>query len=161
MQTFNILNLLFQNGILLQASGAEDEEFNLFLLTLLILGMVFMVVSVVIAVALAVISLLVIFGFVAIGALSASVIVGINKKSFTTGFRTFVIIFSTLSMGLLGTGALWLLNRIFYWFTQSIALITGLCLGLISGFAAGLLIAFLIKKISTALKLRIETKTPA
>jgi Flp pilus assembly protein protease CpaA len=143
---------------LMQTATRDDEEFNLFLFAILVLGIIFICISVLIAVLIALLSLLIIFGFIAVGALSTSVLVGINKKSFTAGFRTFTIIFSTFSFGVIGTGAFWFFNRIVHWWSQSEAIIIGLSVGLASGFIAGISVAFLIKKLSTLLKNKLEKK---
>jgi hypothetical protein len=144
--------------IFLQTQNGYDEEFNMFLFTILILGMIFICVSIIIAVITAIICLLIIFGLIAAGALSASVLIGINKKSFTSGFRIFAILFSTFSLGVFGVLCFYILNRIFEWWTTSTAIILGLCCGLISGFVTGILIAYIIKRVSTFLKNKLDRK---
>jgi hypothetical protein len=146
------------HGFLLQSQNGYDEEFNLFLFTILILGMIFICVSIIISAMIAIICLVIIFGLIGIGALSASVLIGINKKSFTTGFRIFIILFCTFSVGVLGVLCFYILNRIFEWWTTSTAIISGLCFGFISGFAAGILIAYIIKRVSTFLKNKLDRK---
>jgi hypothetical protein len=135
-----------------------DEEFNLFLFAMLIAGLIFVCLSVLIAIILAILLLLFIFGCIAIGALSTSVLVGIHQKSFTTGFRTFILLFSTLGMGVIGTGSFWLFNRIVHWWSTTKAILTGLGFGLISGFITGLVLAFLIKKLSAFLKEKLDQR---
>ncbi|MGC4041840.1 MAG: hypothetical protein QM710_13925 [Flavobacterium sp.] len=156
---FPILNsfIVSLQTIHLQADPA-DGEFNLFLFTLLILGLIFIFISIIAAIVLAVLCLLIIFGCIGIGALSASVLIGISKKSFTTGFRWFVIIFSSLSLSLTGAGAFWFFNRITHWFSYEKAIIAGAVIGLISGVIAGICFAYIIRKVSTALKEKLEKR---
>lgn len=142
----------------LEATNVEDDEFNLFLFTLLILGLIFVGLCILIGILLTLISLLAIFGFIAIGTLSASAIVGIHKKSVTTGFRTFVVLFSTLTMTFLGAVSFWILNRISHWWSSSTAIISGMVIGFISGLIVGIIVAYLIKILSAYLKKRIEIR---
>jgi len=143
----------------LKTAIPDDEEFNLFLFAILVLGIVFIYVSVLIAILITILLLLIIFGFIAVGALSTSVLVGINKKSFTAGFRTFLMIFSTFSLTVIGIGSFWFLNRIVHWWNETKAIIIGLSVGLISGLITGILLAFLIKKLSTFLKNKLDIKS--
>lgn len=153
-----ILAALKTSFIFLQAVTPEDEEFNLFLFTLLLFGIIFIVICVIIAIILTLLCLLAIFGFIAIGALSASVLIGIHKKSLTSGFRYFVIIFCTVGLGTLGTGAFWLLNRFTHWFSLQTALLSGALIGMVSGLIAGICLSYLIRKFSEFLKTKIKAK---
>ena len=142
----------------LQAATVENEEFNLFLFSILILGIIFICISILLAIVAVLLLSLIIFGFIAVGALSTSVLVGINKKSFTAGFKTFVVVFSTFAFATIGCGSFWFFNRIVHWWSQTESIIVGTTVGLISGFLTGLLIAFVIKKLSTFLKYKLEKK---
>lgn len=153
-----ILYLLEFLPILLQANNVEDEEFNMFLFSMLILGLVFICISLVIAIFAVTISLLTIFGLITIGALSVSVLVGLNKKSITTGFRTFVVFFSTFAMVILGALSFWILNRIVHWWSQMKSIILGSGIGLVSGLIIGIVIAFIIEKLSAFLKHKLDSK---
>ena len=153
-----ILYLLEFFPILLQANNVEDEEFNMFLFSMLILGLIFICISLVITILAVIISLLTIFGLITIGALSVSVLVGLNKKSITTGFRTFVVFFSTFAMVILGALSFWILNRIVHWWSQMKSIILGSGIGLVSGLIIGIVIAFIIKKFSAFLKHKLDSK---
>jgi len=144
--------------LLLQTNNVEDEEFNLFLFSMLISGLIFICISLVIAILVVIILLLIVFGFITIGALSASVLVGLNKKSITTGFRTFVIFFSTFAMAVIGALSFWILNRIVHWWSQMKSIILGSSIGLISGLIIGIVAAYIIKKLSTFLKNKLDRK---
>jgi len=144
----------------LQSTHTEDQEFDLFLLTLLIIGLVSMLVTIVIGIILTLVLLVVIFGLISFGALSASVIIGIHKKSVTKGFKTFVMVFSTLVSALLGTIIFYILNRIVHWGETGAAMLYGLFFGLLGGFLFGLLLAFTIQKFSQFLKAKLDRKKP-
>ncbi|MFT3796015.1 hypothetical protein [Flavobacterium sp.] len=154
--TATLFNLL-PDFVLLQAQ-ADDEEFNLFLFSILVLGLTFMFISLLIALLLTAIGLMVIFGFIGIGAVSASVLVGISQKSFTAGFRWFAILFCSVSLSVVGAGTFWFLNRILHWWSQTKAIVLGLSIGMVSGIAAGFCIAYLIKKLSAFLKAKLDKK---
>lgn len=142
----------------LQNTTPIDEEFNLFLFVILILGIIFICLSVLIALLLAIVCLFAIFGFILAGALSTSVLVGIHKKSLTSGFKTFVIDFSTFAFGIMGVGSFWFLNKMIKWWSETQAITIGLSIGLSSGLITGLLLAFLIKKMAAFLKAKLERK---
>lgn len=125
---------------------------------MLILGIIFILISLLIALLIAILCLFAIFGFVLVGAISTSVIVGINKKSFTSGFKTFVTVFSTFAFGIIGIGSFWFLNKLLHWWNETKAITIGLSIGLISGLITGLILAFVIKKMSTFLKAKLERK---
>ncbi|MEM0543080.1 hypothetical protein WFZ85_10660 [Flavobacterium sp. j3] len=143
----------------MQNTAPIEEEFNLFLFAILILGIIFICISVLIALLIAILCLFAIFGFILVGAISTSILVGINKKSFTSGFKTFVTVFSTFAFGIIGIGSFWFLNKLLHWWSETKAITIGLSLGLISGLVTGLILAFVIKKLSTLLKAKLERKS--
>ncbi|MBD3582718.1 hypothetical protein [Flavobacterium selenitireducens] len=134
------------------AEHVPDDEFNLFLFSLLVIGIIAIGVCVAIGIVLTVLGLLVIFGLISMGALSASLLVGIHQKSVTKGFKAFAVIFTTSASGFAGAIVLWTLNRLMKWWTDAIAAGTGLLIGLVSGFLTGVAIAFAIQKIVPILK---------
>ncbi|RYE39006.1 MAG: hypothetical protein EOP48_26305 [Sphingobacteriales bacterium] len=71
---------------LLTAVPDEPPETNLFLSALLFLGIVMVCVITLVAIVLAVLVLLLVFGLIAAGALSTSVLIGLNNKSFKLWF---------------------------------------------------------------------------
>lgn len=154
-KTVHVLELL---TIVLQGNTIEDDEFNMFLFSMLLLGLAFICISLALAIFAVIISLLVIFGLITIGALSVSVLVGLNKKSITTGFRTFVVFFSTFAMTVLGAISFWILNRIIHWWSQIKSIVLGSGIGLVSGLIIGIVIAFIIKKLSAFLKHKLDSR---
>jgi len=146
----NIIQLFQQNY-----DSVEDEEFNLFLFTLLILSIIAICICVVIGIIITLLLLLLVFGLITAGALSGSILVGLNKKSFTAGFKTFVILFSTASSAMIGGLGFWLLNKLLHWWIQEVAICTGIVSGLLGGLALGFSVAFIIQKFTTFLKAKL------
>ncbi|HEX8575412.1 MAG TPA: hypothetical protein VF677_03880 [Flavobacterium sp.] len=157
MKSIMLINTiqLFQQNY----NSVEDEEFNLFLFSLLILGLIGIFICVSIGIIITLLLLLVVFGLITVGALSGSILVGLNKKSFTAGFKTFVIIFSTASSAIIGGLSFWLLNKLLHWWTPEIAICTGIVSGLLGGFALGFFAAFIIQKVTTFLKAKLVRKS--
>ena len=126
------------------ASAEDDDEFNVFLLTFASLFFAAMFGAAVIGAFAATLFLLIIFLFVSAGILSASVIVGIYKRSVQSGFKTLIFILSSLTGIVIGSVGLFLANKLF-----ELNYSNGLCLtiGAIAGFVGGILISFAIIKI--------------
>ncbi|RZJ66174.1 MAG: hypothetical protein EOO50_10945 [Flavobacterium sp.] len=152
----NFLTFLFPTTFL--QANIEDEEFNLFLFTLLILGIIFVLLCLLVAIVAVILAAAILFGLIAMGALSASLLVGLNRKSFTSGFKTFVIVFSTLASGAIGAISFWILNKFVMLGNETTAIASGSIIGLLTGLLAGTLISFVIQKFTTYLKSKLPEK---
>lgn len=141
---------------LIQNNTVEEEEFNLFLFTLLVLGILFTIICVFIGIIIALIALFVISVLITLGTLSISILVGIYKKSVGSGFKVFVLIFSSIIFSLIGLLSFWVFNKIVHWWTQSQAIIIGVGIGLLSGLCTGLVLTYVIRKLVLFLKLKLE-----
>ncbi|MFC7772386.1 hypothetical protein ACFQY1_00790 [Flavobacterium sp. GCM10027622] len=148
----HFLNSLLQNDIPI------DEEFNLFLFAMLLLGIAFICICVIAAIVVTVLVLVLLFCGITLGAISTSVLVGIHQKSVTAGFRTFMMVFSTFSFAVIGMVAFWLLNQITHWWSTTKAIIVGLTTGLIGGLIIGIVLAIVIQKVATLLKNKLLEK---
>ena len=137
----------------------ESDDFSPGLFFFAMIGFVFILVCVGAGIVLTVLGLLIIFGLVSFGILSTSIIVGLNKKSFAKGFKTFIVLASTIG-GLLFFGVgFWLLNKIVHWWTTQTAIITGATSGLIAGFAFGLLAYYILQRLTTYFKQKLNLTT--
>ena len=97
VQTSSMSSLSLLNCIVLQTDPpVPDDEFNLFLLSLLAIGFVIAALCIIIGVILVFLILLGITGFISMGILSVSVLAGLHERSVTKGFRTFAILASTI-----------------------------------------------------------------
>lgn len=144
--------VLLPTSLAVIAQHVPDDEFNLFLFSILVVGIIVMLVFVAVGIILTILALVAIFGLISMGALSASLIVGIHQKSVTKGFKAFAIVFTTAASGFLGAVLFWLLNSILKWSTDLVAVGTGFSIGLISGFLTGIAIAYAIQKIAPILR---------
>jgi hypothetical protein len=91
----------------------------------------------------------VVFGMVTFGIASASLIVGLNKKSFTKGFKTFLVLILSIGGFLVGMILLYISNRIFHLqFSRSNILTIGGLSGLIGGFILGFIAFRIFQKLT-------------
>lgn len=130
--------------------GTGDFSPGLALFALIGIGFVLACVGA--GIALTVLGLLIIFGLISFGVLSASVLIGINKKSFALGFKTFLVSTSTICGFLLCGFGFWILNQFLHWWTTQTALTIGAALGLFAGLAFGLISFYVLQRLTTYLK---------
>jgi hypothetical protein len=128
------------------------EDFSAGLAFLALIGVGFILVCVGAGMALTVIGLFIIFGLISFGTLSASVLIGLNKKSFALGFKTFLVSTSTIGGLLLGGFGFWILNKILHWWTTQTALTIGTALGLLAGVTFGLVTFYILQRLTTYLR---------
>lgn len=155
---FSVCNFIKSLFFIVQANTYEDEEYNLFLLTLLCLGFVFVGICMLIGIIIALFFLLILFGLITLGTLSISVMVGIHKQSFTRGFKFFVLVFSSILFSILGLFSFWVLNRTVYWWSEFQAIVIGGVIGLVSGLCTGFVLLYVIRKLLAVLKLKLEQR---
>ena len=121
-----------------------------------VLTFMFILISVGIGIVLSILILLIIFGLIGAGILSISVLVGLNKKSFSKGFKTLLISTSTIGGLLLGISGFWLLNKITHWWTFPNSLLIGSFSGLFSGFLFGMFLFYILQKLTTFFLLKLK-----
>jgi hypothetical protein len=124
----------------------------------LLIGAVIMAMGFLVLIGVGIVLAALVFGFVAVlvsaGVLSTSVIVGLNKRSFTKGFKTFIYLLPSSFGLLLGALCLALLNMITHWFSTGIATLIGAASGLTAGLCIGVLVLFAIQRLTTHYKRR-------
>ncbi|CAN5798180.1 hypothetical protein BH10BAC2_BH10BAC2_30570 [soil metagenome] len=136
----------------------EDDEFNIFLLVFAIGVIGAIMGAAIIGAFAAVLFLLLLFVFVAMGIVSASVIIGLYKKSFESGFKSFIMILSAITGVILGAGAFWSINKIFRLeISDGTTFITGSCGGLVAGFIISYASLKLIRVLIFIFKGKMET----
>lgn len=120
------------------------------------MALLFLLLCVGAAIAISALILLIIFGLISAGILSASVMSGIYKRSFAAGFKTFIYasgcIFGTLS----GIVFFVFLNKVSHWWPMNEALLVGSMSGLAGGFLISLLVFYTVRKWSSFFKSRIK-----
>ena len=133
-----------------------NDDFSTGLFSLAMIGFIFILVCVGAGIALTVLGLSIVFGLVSLGILSTSIIVGLNKKSLLKGFKTFIVLTSTIG-GLLFCGmGFWLLNKILHWWTAQTAILTGAFCGLLAGVALGLLFNYILQRLTNYFKTKLK-----
>ncbi len=124
----------------------------------LLIGTVVMAIGALLLIGVGIVLSLMVFAFVAVlvsaGVLSTSVIVGLNKRSFTKGFKTFIYLFPSSFGLLIGALGLALLNMVMHWFSPGAATLIGATAGLTAGLFIGFLLLFAIQRITTHYKRR-------
>lgn len=136
--------------------NTADDDFAPGLLFMALIGISLVCVCIGIGSILTITLLLLLFSFVLLGILSSSVFVGLNRRSFTSGFKTFVV--STFSIGGIGLGIslLYLTNYLFnlhlshtttLWMGGGVGLVAGVLLGLLSFILLQQLLGFFKQRI--------------
>lgn len=81
---------------------ADDEEFNLFLLSLASIFICAMIGAAIIGAIAASLFLFFVFALIALGVLSTSIALGLYKRSFSAGFQTFMMILFGVCCSIIG-----------------------------------------------------------
>jgi len=125
-------------------NNPEDEEFNLFLLAILLVAVCAMVGAAIVGAFAAAALLFLVIAFIGVGILSVSILATLYKRSVTAGFKTFLYIICPLAGVVIGIAGYWIVTRLF---TLSIPGTTGLIAAGVGGILGGLLMAFVVSKI--------------
>ncbi len=136
---------------------AEDDGMNLFLITFAIAFFSAILVASFFGAIAAIVVIGFIFLLITAGITSASVLMGIYKRSFATGFKTFIIILGILAGTFLGAGCLWFITKFFHLqLSESNALWIGAAGGCIGGILTGLIIFKALQLIITYFKNKLK-----
>lgn len=149
-----------QNNLTTETETEAFEDIDDFapgLFFFAVFAFVFILICVGAGIVLTVVGLLILFGLIGAGILSASILVGLHKKSFTKGFKTFLISITTISGLLIGMTGIWILNNITHWWTLQTTLLTGSISGLLAGLIFGRFAFYVIQKLTTFLKTKLKT----
>ena len=116
-------------------SSVEDEEFNLFLFTLAFVFISAVVGAAIIGALAAAFLLFFIFSLISLGAISTSIGIGLYKRSYEAGFKTFLIIIFATSCGIVGGTGLFLFNTMLSMpVTTFVAVLMGISGGIVGGY---------------------------
>lgn len=128
------LSLKDSTAVAEQAMPAPDDEFNIFLMVLAIGFFGAVLGAAAVGAFMAALFLLLAVLFVSLGIISASFIVGLYKKSFQSGFNTFIYITAIVLGILIGAVGFWGIAKILeLQITAAAALATGGLAGIIGG----------------------------
>jgi hypothetical protein len=132
------------------------DDFAPFLALVALGAIACMLVFVGAGIVLMVVALLLLFGLVSFSIISTSFMVGLHRKSFAKGFKTFVVLASTASGILLcGVGA-FVFNQIVHWWPSSTAVIIGVCSGLVAGLILGWVANRMLQRLTTYFKQKLN-----
>lgn len=118
-------------------SFKNDDDF---LVVLMLMGALFFLLALIISVVLILIFFLILFFLISGGIVSVSVLVGVQQKSISKGFKTLFLIVSILGTTVVSVIFFYFINLIQHWWTADISIIAGIICGAISGWLLGLLI---------------------
>ena len=136
----------------------EVDDFSPGLFFFVIFALIVVLLGIGAGIALTVVGLLVLAGLIGAGILSASILVGLNKKSFTKGFKTFLVSAATIGGLLVGMIGFGVMNMITHWWTLQTALLSGSVIGIVAGFAFGLFAFYVIQRLTTFLRAKLKTQ---
>ena len=138
----------------------ETDDFSPGLFFFALIGVAIVLFSIGIGIAIIVLFLILLFGLVTFGVLSTSIIVGINKKSFSKGFKTFIILFSTICGSLICGMLFFSINEYYHWWSRMNSTIIGLSSGLFAGLLFGISTYYIIRYFTNYFKkkLNLESK---
>ncbi|MBC7450020.1 MAG: hypothetical protein H7259_00870 [Cytophagales bacterium] len=95
--------------------------------------------------AVTIIGMVIMFGLISLGIVSASVFVGLNQRSVTKGFMTFFILLFSVCFLFIGAACIWLLNLFVHWWSVTTAILIGGGLGLVAGIVLGILAYYIVR----------------
>lgn len=147
-----------QNNLTTETQTEEFEDIDDFapgLFFFPLIALVFILVCVVAEIVLTIIALLILFGLIGAGILSASILVGLKKRSFTKGFKIFLLSSSTALGIFIGMTGFWIINTITQWWTLQTTLLTGSISGILAGLVFGNIAYYGIQKLTIFIKTKI------
>lgn len=130
-----IISNFFRIKFYLIDSFRNDDDF---LAVLLLMGALVFLLAIIFGIVLILIILFIIVSFIGGGIISASVLVGLQQKSMSKGFKTFILSLSILGSTVLSVFAFWCINSIKDWWNPEISVIAGIICGVFAGWLLGL-----------------------
>lgn len=121
------------------------------------MGAIFFAIVVIIGVVLCLLFILLLIGLITAGVLSTSVLVGIQQKSISKGFKTFFLGVSMVGCTIVSIIFFWFVNSVKEWWDTNISIIIGVFCGVLGGYILGLLMFVALKKIISLLQKKYQT----
>lgn len=136
-------------------SFRNDDDF---LAALLVMGIIFFILAIIIGIALVLIFFATLLVLIGVGLISASVLVGLQQKSLSKGFKTLFLSSSILGTTIISVIFFWFLNRIEDWWSNDVSIFAGIAVGFLSGWILGIIIFTAAKKMVLFLKNKYDQK---
>ena len=143
-----MLNEIFQNFYIIDSFKNDDD----FLTVLILMGALFFGIALIIGVVLCLLFIFMIMGLIGAGIVSTSVLVGIQQKSVSKGFKTFFISICVVGTSIVSTLFFWFMNSVNEWWSTNTSLVIGVFCGVIIGYFLGLLMFIALKNITVLLQ---------
>ncbi|OBW41966.1 hypothetical protein AB670_01657 [Chryseobacterium sp. MOF25P] len=121
------------------------------------MGAIFFAIVVIIGVVLCLLFILLLIGLITAGILSTSVLIGIQQKSISKGFKTFFLGVSMIGCTIVSIIFFWFANSVKEWWDTNISIIIGVFCGVLGGYILGLLMFVALKKIISLLQKKYQT----
>lgn len=150
----NHINFISLFSLYIIDSFKNDDDF---LVVLLIMGAIFFAIVVIIGVVLCLLFILLLIGLITAGVLSTSVLVGIQQKSISKGFKTFFLGASMVGCTIVAVIFFWFINSVKEWWDTNISIVIGVFFGVLGGYILGLLMFVALKKIFSLLQTKYQT----
>ncbi|MDJ1481645.1 hypothetical protein QNI16_14185 [Cytophagaceae bacterium YF14B1] len=139
--------------------GYVEDDFAPGIFGAIILLIVFILVCIGAGIVLTIVGLVAAFALVSFGILSTSILVGLHQKSFAKGFKTLLVITSTLGGLVCGGVGLGILNTFLYWWDIGTSVFIGSICGMLAGFAFGILAYYIIQRFVMFFKQKFNLST--
>ncbi|WCM42673.1 hypothetical protein MG290_03065 [Flavobacterium sp. CBA20B-1] len=130
-------------------SFKNDDDF---LTVIILMGALFFAIAIIIGVVLCLLFIFISMGLIGAGILSTSVLVGIQQKSVSKGFRTFFISVCVVGTSIISTLCFWFVNSVKDWWSTNSAILIGVFCAILTGYFLGLLLFIALKKITALLQ---------
>ncbi|MDR2230083.1 MAG: hypothetical protein LBE39_11510 [Flavobacteriaceae bacterium] len=130
-------------------SFRNDDDF---LVVMLLMGALVFLILGVIGIVLGLLLIFIIILLISGGIISASVLVGLQQKSLSKGFKTFFLSISVLGSTIASVILFLFINAVKKWWQTDTAIIAGIISGIISGWILGLVMFVTAKKLVLFLK---------
>lgn len=133
----------FLNFYIIDSFRNDDD----FLAGLLVMGALFFLLALAIGIIVVLILFAILFFLISGGIISASVLVGLQQKSVSKGFKTLFLSVCILGTTIISVIFFGIINSMKNWWANDISVVIGIIFGLISGWLLGLLIFNATKKL--------------
>ncbi|HMH23506.1 MAG TPA: hypothetical protein VK563_17090 [Puia sp.] len=129
-----------------QTPPAQDDDFSVFLFAILLAGISIMIGAAIFGSFLAMLLFFCFIGLVSAGILSASIMVGLYKRSLAAGFKTLLIIVCSIGGAILGMISFYFVNDFFKLDLKlSTSLVSGAVSGILGGVLLGISLSFIFR----------------
>ncbi|WP_034058447.1 hypothetical protein [Lacinutrix jangbogonensis] len=135
---------------------SQDEVYEDDFAPMLLFLVIFALVCIGAGIVLTALVLLIIFVLIGAGILSASILVGLNNKSFSKGFKTFLVSTSAVVGLTVGLSFFYAIHETMKIWTLSTALISGGLSGIIAGIGFGFFAFYVIQKLTSFFKVKLN-----